>query len=1039
MLLNQPIPLTPLHRLICDTAIADETELVRRLIKDAGVTQLQRQHIAQMAVRYIKAVRQLPTSGLDALLQEYDLSNQEGVALMCLAEALLRIPDDTTIDALIRDKLSHANWEQHLGKSDSVFVNASTWGLMLTGKLIELDPHQVSDVGSFLSRLVSRSGEPAIRMAIKAAMRIIGQQFVLAQDIETACEGMHDAANALYSFDMLGEAALTQEDAATYLAAYRQAIEQIGRIQTNSSSATTSQGISIKLSALHPRFELFQRDRVLRELVPNVLGLCQLAREYGLQLTIDAEEAHRLDLTLDVFSAVFTDPSLDDWAGMGLAVQAYQKRAGPVIDYLAALSREHNRRMCIRLVKGAYWDSEIKLAQQQGLSGYPVFTRKIHSDVSYIACVKKLFAEREAFYPQFATHNAHSIATILELAGTERDFEFQRLHGMGKSLYDAIQNEEKQVRCRIYAPVGQHADLLPYLVRRLLENGANTSFVNRITDERIPVEQLIYDPVELAEQDGGRPHQHIRLPTDLYLPTRQNAEGVQLDNPTELNYLKEQLDAYQNYQWQFNTNSSNKNKPVTVTNPADRNDNVGHYYPVQASDVAQAFDNAQQAFSDWSMTPVKQRSDLLNRLGDLLEENRTELLAMLIREAGRCIRDVIAEFREAVDFCRYYAWQARQQLAHVIELPGPTGERNQLGLHGRGVVVCISPWNFPLSIFLGQVSAALVAGNTVIAKPASATPLIAARVSELIQSAGFPKYAMQLLTGSGDALSKQLLTNPQLAGVLFTGSTQTANTIQSTLARRDGPLVPFVAETGGINCMIVDSSALAEQVVSDVIQSAFNSAGQRCSALRLLYIQQDVADQILHRLKGAMDELHIGSPKSLQSDIGPVISQSAQQQLQDYIKQMDQTASLVHRLPLDSQHENGFFVSPCVYEIDAGSQLQQEVFGPILHVVRYSAHALDNVIDDINQSGFGLTLGIHSRIQNTIDKICQRARVGNIYVNRNMIVAVVGVQPFGGEGLSGTGPKAGGPHYLTRLVTERVVSQNITAIGGNAILLSSDD
>ncbi len=1042
MLFDTPFHLSPQRLAICDDHLVEESAIVNRLLPQAMLTANQRERVQQTARQLVNAVRNTPHSGLDALLQEYDLSNQEGVALMCLAEALLRIPDAHTIDQLIQDKLAHANWHKHLGHSDSLFVNASTWGLMLTGKLIQLDTENNNHIRDLLQRLIARSGEPAIRLAIKAAMRIIGQQFVMAQSVDKA---WHQAAKLypglLLSIDMLGEAALTHKTAQRYFNAYTQAMQLIGNLHDSDTIVTHAPGLSVKLSALHPRFEFAQRDRLHTELLPRLLELCRLARDFNLQLTIDAEEARRLDPMLDVFTKVYTDPSLKGWEGLGLAVQAYLKRAPRVIEHLAALAKEQAKRINVRLVKGAYWDAEIKLAQQHGLTDYPVFTRKLHSDVCYLACTRKLFDANQYLYPQFATHNAYTIASVIELAGNSHEYEFQRLHGMGADLYTHMLQQHPNLTCRIYAPVGKHADLLPYLVRRLLENGANTSFVNRISNADTPIEKLISDPVLQAQQDGGRRHRHIPTPPQLFAPDRKNAMGVHLDDPQDLTQLKTQLDLYQKTNWHAAPSiaKAETEHTIPVYNPADHADIVGHVSLTQPASIAAAMDTAYTAFFDWSATAATYRADLLRNLASLLEQHLPELLTLLVREAGRCIPDAVAEVREAVDFCRYYAVLAEHQFATTQALPGPTGEANSLQLAGRGLVLCISPWNFPLSIFIGQISAALAAGNCVVAKPASATPLIAARVLSLLHQAGVPSEVVQLITGSGETLSTALLTYPHLNAVLFTGSTTTAKSIQHSLAQRVGPIIPIVAETGGINCMVVDSSALPEQVVSDVIQSAFNSAGQRCSALRLLYLQQDIADTVLDMLAGAMDELRIGDPALLATDIGPVINADARRHLLQHTHRLDNQATLVKRIELNAQHTAGHFFAPCVYELSSANQLAQEIFGPVLHVVRYAADKLEQVINEINNTGYGLTLGIHSRIQHNIDEICQRVRVGNIYVNRNMIGAVVGVQPFGGEGLSGTGPKAGGPHYLTRLSTERVISNNITAIGGNADLLSLDE
>jgi len=1037
---TSPEPLSPARSAICTAYLADETATVLGLIREAAFTPKQRARIRRNATQLIESVRSQPLSGLDGLLQEYDLSSQEGVALMCIAEALLRIPDGSTADRLIRDKFSRADWEAHLGRGNSIFVNASTWGLMLTGRFLQLDTGISSDVTAFVNRLVAKSGEPAVRLALKAAMRILGHQFVMGETIDQAWRrGQEDEHRGYrFSFDMLGEAALNRADADRHFDAYLNAIRFLGEQQNQGKDTVSAPEISVKLTALHPRFEFFQRERAIEELVPRLLELAKAAHERNIGVTIDAEESHQLDLTLDVFARTISDPGLKGRDGMGLVVQAYQKRAPAVLAFLIGLAQQYNRRIPIRLVKGAYWDTEIKHAQEQGLQNYPVFTRKVHTDVSYLVCARYLFANRARVYPQFATHNAHTLASVLELAGNNTDFEFQRLHGMGQTLYKKVFEQFGELACRVYAPVGQHKDLLPYLVRRLLENGANTSFVNRITDAAVDVDDLLADPLEKAIANKGRPHAHIPLPQELFFPARKNSSGLNLADPATLNAFKQDVDRCAREDWQ--TSSADKppdrSRLEAVSNPANKDDIVGHVYNLNRRELEQAVAGCHAAVPPWQNTPAAERARLLEQTAGLLESHRAELTSLIVREAGRCVADALNEIREAVDFCYYYAQQARERFSEALQLPGPTGETNALSLHGRGIIACISPWNFPLAIFMGQVSAALAAGNGVLAKPAAPTPLIAARAVELLREAGVPEDVVQLVPGRGGTIGQGLIEDERVRGILFTGSTETARHINQTIASRPGPIIPLVAETGGQNVMIADSSALPEQVVIDVMRSAFNSAGQRCSALRVLFVQEEVATPLLEMLCGAMDELCIGDPALLSTDIGPVINHSACEMLQAHVTRMQREARLVHRLALPPETGKGSFFSPHAFELDSIDQLSEEVFGPILHVIRYRASKLDRVIDAVNGTGYGLTLGIHSRVQATAQYIARRARAGNIYINRNMIGAVVGVQPFGGEGLSGTGPKAGGPDYLSRLAVERTVSDNTSAVGGNASLLS---
>lgn len=841
-----------------------------------------------------------------------------------------------------------------------------------------------------------------------------------------------------YSYDMLGEAARTEEDAKAYYNSYFEAIKAIGEA-SYSTHPLEGPGISIKLSALHPRYEFAKHDQVLEQLVPRVLTLVKAAKEYNIGLTIDAEEADRLELSLDIIEKIFADPNLAGWEGFGLAVQSYQKRAPFVIDWLADLAKRHQRKITIRLIKGAYWDAEIKLSQMLGLKNYPVFTRKNATDVSFIACAKKILANRDYFYPQFGTHNAYSAAVILELAGSEKNFEFQCLHGMGEPLYDQIVGKEHfNIPCRIYAPVGNHQDLLGYLVRRLLENGANTSFINRIGDENTPLETIIADPVERMANLTTKPHPAIPLPRAIYGKTRLNSAGTDLSDRFTIDKLTNGIEEARQKKWEANPKIAGKtithSSLTPIISPIDTDRIVGHVREATLDNVEEALAKATLAAPIWAQVSVTDRAQCLERAADLIEKHQTELVTLLCYEGGKQLTDCISEIREAVDFCRYYAERAQLDLKPQL-LPGPTGEFNQLSLHPRGTIACISPWNFPLAIFIGQVVAALVSGNAVIAKPAEQTPLIAAEAVRLLHAAGIPGNVLQLLPGKGEVIGAKLVADPRIAGVMFTGSTETAKLIQQALAHRPGPIVPLIAETGGQNAMIVDSSALPEQVVMDVIQSAFNSAGQRCSALRVLFVQEDIAPRLLKMLTGAMAELKVGDPSLLSTDVGPVIDRAALMLLRTHFMKMQKEATLLYQVPMKPETA-GYYFAPCVFELKELSILQREVFGPVLHVIRYSAQELEKVITAITHTGYGLTLGIHSRIDATVNDIIQRTSVGNVYVNRNMIGAVVGTQPFGGERLSGTGPKAGGPHYLPHLCVERTLSINTTAAGGNASLVS---
>jgi RHH-type transcriptional regulator, proline utilization regulon repressor / proline dehydrogenase / delta 1-pyrroline-5-carboxylate dehydrogenase len=1033
--------------------IAAEEPVVRRLADAARLDPSRRAAVQDRALRLVEAVRSAcPSSGgLDALLHEYHLASREGVILMCLAEALLRIPDAETADRLIADKIGAGDWEEHLG-AQSLLVNASTWGLMLTGRLVEVDRREIGSMGAWFSRLASRIGEPLARSALRQAMRVLGHQFVMGRTIAEALERASRPRERpyRYSFDMLGEAAITSADAARYWDRYRDAIAALGdhAAVAAGSSATVPHAtarelergrpsVSVKLSALHPRYERAQRARVLEELAPRLIELVRRARAAGIGITVDAEEAERLELSLELVDAVLRDECTAGYEGFGLAVQAYQKRACPVLEWLAARARALDRRMTVRLVKGAYWDSEIKRAQERGLEGYPVFTRKANTDVSYLACARLLARSADVIFPQFATHNAHTAAYVIELlGGDDSAFEFQRLHGMGEELYAVA---AKGYACRVYAPVGPHADLLPYLVRRLLENGANTSFVNRIVDARLPAADVVRDPVE--EVDRVRPAAHPRIvePARLYEPDRRNSRGINLADGAQLERLRAQCEAASRMAWSARplvAGEPGRGDPRELVNPALEQCVVGTVIESSPADVSRALDVACAAWTTWDARPAEERACALERAADLFEDRRGELVARCVLEAGRTVPDSLAEVREAVDFLHYYACEARRCFAAPVPLTGPTGERNTLSLRGRGVFACISPWNFPLSIFTGQVSAALAAGNAVIAKPAEQTPLTAALAVELLHAAGVPVEVLHFLPGDG-AVGAALARDPRIAGVAFTGSGETARSIERSLADRPGPIATLIAETGGINAMIVDSSALAEQVVLDVLASGFNSAGQRCSALRLLMLQEPIAPRVLDLLAGAMDELAVGDPARLETDLGPVIDRAALAMLEAHAAEVSAGARWMHRTALAPHVAgSGRFFAPLAAEIERLEALEREVFGPIVHIVRFRSRELDAVVDAVNARGYGLTLGIHTRIDSVVERIAARARVGNVYVNRNMIGAVVGVQPFGGRGLSGTGPKAGGPHYLPRFATEQTLTINTAALGGNASLLT---
>ena len=1026
-----------------------ETEALPMLLDLARLPKEQAGAASKMALGIAEKLRNQKNAGgrqglVQGLLQEFSLSSQEGVALMCLAEALLRIPDKATRDALIRDKISNGNWSQHLGQSPSMFVNAASWGLLITGKLVAT--HTEAGMSSSLNRIIGKSGEPLIRKGVDMAMRLMGEQFVTG---ETIAEALANAANMesrgfRYSYDMLGEAALTDEDAKRYLASYEQAIHAIGKA-SHGRGIYEGPGISIKLSALHPRYSRAQYDRVMDELYPTVLGLVKMARDYDIGINIDAEEADRLEISLDLLERLCFEPSLAGWNGIGFVIQAYQKRCPYVIDYVIDLAKRSRHRLMIRLVKGAYWDSEIKLAQVNGLEGYPVYTRKPYTDVSYLACARKLLAVPESIYPQFATHNAHSLSAIYQLAGQNYypgQYEFQCLHGMGEPLYEQVVGKVADGKfnrpCRIYAPVGSHETLLAYLVRRLLENGANTSFVNRIADHSISLQDLVLDPVlqveQMAAQEGslGLPHPRIPLPRDLYGDARLNSAGIDLANEHRLGSLSSALLSSTNHAYvaepMLGLADAAPGEPQPVRNPADLRDVVGHVREASEADVNNAILGALSSAQIWQSTQPAERGAILQRAADLMEAEIQSLMGVLVRESGKTFANAIAEVREAVDFLRYYGVQASTHFANDSHRP-------------LGPVVCISPWNFPLAIFSGQVAAALAAGNTVLAKPAEQTPLIAAQAVRILLEAGVPAGAVQLLPGRGETVGARLVGDERVRGVMFTGSTEVAGILQRNIAGRldaQGRTIPLIAETGGLNAMIVDSSALAEQVVVDVVNSAFDSAGQRCSALRVLCVQEDAADRVVQMLKGAMAEYRVGAPERLHTDIGPVIDEEAKGNIDKHIQTMrDKGRKVFQSARVDAEEiKRGTFVVPTLIELDSFSELKREIFGPVLHVVRYQRADLDQLLAQINESGYGLTLGVHTRIDETIAQVVGTAHVGNLYVNRNVVGAVVGVQPFGGEGLSGTGPKAGGPLYLYRLLSTRpqdAVANQLKGDGAQAL------
>lgn len=1026
----------------------NETEITTTLLDFVDAEDLNLRKIQSRAEKLIDQVRSAPrkTVAIENFLAEYGLTTKEGIALMCLAEALLRVPDAHTANKLIEDKLGTADWDSHIEKANDLLLSISSWALMMGGKVVREDRNVAgASSKSLIGRIVKRMGEPVIRQAMLQAMKIMGQQFVMGQSIEEALKSGEKPEKLGYrhSYDMLGEGARTMEDAERYFEIYAAALERIGEKAVETKPKGTHKdrsGISVKLSALHPRYDFLKAESCVPVLVEKVKKLALRAKSYDIGLTIDAEEAERLDISLDIIEQVFLDPELDGWEGFGLALQAYQKRAFFVIDWLKELSERAGRKIMVRLVKGAYWDTEIKHAQVMGEPDYPVFTRKAITDLSFNACAIKLMSNKDHFFPQLATHNAYTAATILHLADLNqvKDFEFQRLYGMGEPLYNAI-FENTQSPCRIYAPVGTHRDLLPYLVRRMLENGANSSFVNQITDKDTPITDLITPPQQKVKQFKQIPHPKIPRPIDIY-GTRPNSMGYDIRERHHLNHLENEIAKHKKKSWiigsMIDGSLDKSGEVIDITNPADPSHKLGKAHLCDEKALNHAIKTAEKGFTKWSKRPADERADIIEKFANLLEENMHELIALCTFEAGKVMQDGIDEVREAVDFCRYYAYQGRNIFKGPIPLPGPTGEENTISYHPRGVWACISPWNFPHAIFTGQVIAALMAGNSVLAKPAEQTSLVAYKTVQLMHKAGIPADAIQLILGKGSFVGPKLTADERIKGFAFTGSVPVAKQINREIAAREGAIIPLIAETGGQNAMIVDNTALPEQVVDDIIRSGFQSAGQRCSALRVLFLQEEISETVITMLKGAMDTLSLDLPEKPATDIGPVIDKRALDGLHAHIEKMKKEATLLHSIQPPKQ---GTFCAPHLFELQSIDQLEQEVFGPIIHVIRYKGEDLPKVIEAINGTNYGLTLGIHTRIDFAYQDIARHIKVGNAYVNRNMVGAVVGVQPFGGENLSGTGPKAGGPTYLYRFATERCLSVDTTASGGNATLISMSD
>ncbi len=1008
-----------LRQAIFNAHLVNEDNYIPLLIRYIDLKDSAQESIKKVAIDLVTKVRKLPHVGmLDAFLKEYDLSTNEGITIMCIAESILRIPDTKTGDALIQDKLTSANWEKHVGRSNSLLVNASTWAFLLTGKILHVRNSENSELHYALSKILSKGSKPVIRQAVQQAIKIISNHFIIGSEIQDAVEKSRECNNRTYrySFDMLGEVAITSKDAYKYFEKYMHAIKYLKKSEKN--DPVIGPGVSIKLSALHPRYEFAKYESVFDRLYPRLKKLAQEAKRANISFVIDAEEVDRLDLQLDLFKSLCHESCLQNWNGLGIAVQAYQKRAFSIIDWLVELAMITDRRLMLRLVKGAYWDSEIKRAQLLGLENYPVFTRKESTDISYLACAKKILNHTDVFYPMFATHNAHTISALLNFAGNYREFEFQRLYGMGEQLYSFIvTSKEFCLPCRVYAPCGKYKELLPYLVRRLLENGANSSFVNQILDPSIPIQQVAADPIQTLNQQPSVSNAKISLPLNLYQPHRKNSRGLDLTHEETLLRLKQQLEENSHHKWRATSiinGEMRQGKEIDVYAPANKNIKIGSVVWATKEDIDLAIQHAQQAYSTWHTTTPIYRADCLIKAAELLESHADELITLCILEAGKTIANAVAEIREAVDYCRYYADQADRLFNNSCLIAGSTIKVEYIGC---GVFACISPWNFPLAIFLGQIVAALVAGNTVVAKPAEQTPLITIKAVQLLHQAGIPTEVLHLIIGDGK-VGAAIVNDHRIAGAVFTGSTAAARDIRKALNNDHRCCKPFIAETGGINAMVIDSSALLEQAVIDVIQSAFDSAGQRCSALRVVYVQEEITEEFLRLLKGAMSELEMGDPRYIVSDIGPIIDQNAKRDLEKYEQEISKLGQLIYKSKTLSSLKEGYFFAPCAYEIESIQQIKKEAFGPILHVIRYAAFAIDDVLHAINSSGYGLTFGAHSRINSFTKATSEIIRAGNIYINRNMIGATVGIQPFGGERMSGTGPKAGGPHYLYKFTHE---------------------
>lgn len=1032
---------TPLREKLRAAYLQNERSSAKDCHTASKLTFKQSQKANKYTRNLVKRLRtSTPLKGVESLLHEYALSEKEGVVLMCLAESFLRIPDTKTTDKLIEDKLRKENFASHKNKTQSLFANASNWGLIITGKILNVEKDGWAHT---YQKFVKRCSMPFIRMAINEMMKVLGRQFVVGETIESALYYAKQAEREgyRYSYDMLGEAAKTAHDALAYYRSYQNALHRIG-IAGKSGNTIDSAGISVKISALHPRYEFMAHKRFMEDVTPKIAQLCLQARRYKISLFIDAEEMERLDISLDIIEALFRDERLKGWNGLGIAVQTYSKRAPYLVDFLVDLAKKTQQKMMIRLVKGAYWDTEIKRAQEMGLSDYPVFTRKEHTDMCYIACAKKIL-NQEHVYPCFATHNARTIAEILSIADNQK-FEFQKLHGMGDFLYRLVMEDGARelgsgMACRIYAPVGQHADLLPYLVRRLLENGANNAFVHRLYDGKISLDDLTSDPREVAHKNAFKPHPNICLPINVTLPERQLAKGVDFTDGYTMVHAKQKMNAHCTTYAAFSLIKGQNmvGKKTEIFSPQDKKYKIGTVDFLPEKMLVNSVEMASMAYGDWRLMPVAKRANTLYRAADLLEKQMFKFVTLLTLEAGKTIKDGIAEVREAIDFLRYYANCARRLFVKT-PLSAITGEENTQRLHGRGVFFCISPWNFPLAIFIGQVASALVAGNTVVAKPSEATSIVAFEAVKVLFSAGLPPETLSLVLGEGSSVGEILLGDPRIAGVAFTGSFQTAKTINLTLAQKSGPIVPVIAETGGQNAMLVDSSALLEQVVQNALEGAFQSSGQRCSATRILLLQQDIADAGIKMLAGAIQQLNIANPLDISADVGPIIDTKSMSKLHQHVRYMEATAKLLAIAPLSKNLKNrGNFFAPRLYEIPNISILKEEVFGPILHVMRWDSNNLKQIVESINAMGYGLTFSVHSRIDSTVDYILSHVNAGNIYVNRNQIGATVGMQPFGGEGKSGTGFKAGGINYLLRFAQERTVSIDTTASGGNASLMAT--